>query len=131
VRLAPPLLLALVLLAACGGSRGPLDADLGEKLARQADAVAAAGDPCAARTHARILQRQAIAATNAGRIPAEVQEVLLSRANELVDELELRCLPTPAKAAAPPPTPQPSFGPGNGKGKDKGKKGRWPWWWHR
>jgi hypothetical protein len=105
VRTAPILLLCTLALAGCGGSRGPsIDAGLAEKLARQADAVVQATDPCAARTHARILQRQAVAAINAGRIPASFQEPLLARANALADELALRCLPVPAAStpAAPP-----------------------------
>lgn len=109
MRILPLLLLCVLALSACGGSGGPsIDKDVATTLARQADAVAVAKDPCVARDHARILQRQTIAATNAGRIPAQFQETLLARVNELVSELELRCLPVPASAQptgnpAPPP----------------------------
>jgi hypothetical protein len=100
-----PLLLCALALAGCGGRGGPaIDRDVATKLARQADAIASAQDGCARRTHARILQRQTIAAINAGRIPAAYQEALQARVNELAAELELSCLPTPAaQSEAPPP----------------------------
>jgi hypothetical protein len=115
--------LCALALAGCGGHSGPsIDAALAAKLARQADAVAAAKDACAARTHAQILQRQTIAATNAGRIPTVFQEPLLGRVNELVGELELRCLPVPAASTpAPEPPPTPVFrGPAHGHEKHHG-----------
>jgi hypothetical protein len=122
MRLGLLLALCALLLAACGGRSGPsIDAEVATKLAGQADAIATAPDPCAARTHARILQRQTIAATNAGRIPAVFQEPLLGRVNELVSELELRCLPVPAvssPAPEPPPTPVASA-PRRGHGHEK------------
>jgi hypothetical protein len=125
MRLGLLLALCTLALAGCGGRSGPsIDADLAAKLANQADAVASASDPCSARTHARILQRQTIAATNAGRIPAVFQEPLLGRVNELVSELELRCLPVPAAstpAPEPPPTPVAS-GPRRGHGHDRPKR---------
>ena len=123
MRFAPLILVCVLALAGCGGSRGPtIDATIGAKLARQADAIATAGDRCAARTHARILQRQTIAATNAGRIPTVFQEPLLGRVNELVGELELRCLPVPAASTpAPEPPPTPVFrGPARGHEKHHG-----------
>jgi hypothetical protein len=104
----PPLLLLTVLaLAACGSSGGPaIDGTVATKLARQADAVAAAGNPCTARNRARTLQAETIAAINAGRIPTAYLEPLQGRVNEIVSELELRCLPTPAPSStAPPPAP--------------------------
>jgi hypothetical protein len=128
VRLGTLLLLCALALAGCGGSRGPsIDRDLAAKLANQAEATAAAKDPCAARTHARILQRQTIAATNAGRIPTTFQEPLLARVNELVSELDVRCLPKPAAAATTPaPTPKPKS-PSVQEPKPGGGPG-WPGW---
>jgi hypothetical protein len=127
------LALCALLLAGCGGRSGPsIDADVAAKLAGQADAIATAKDSCAARTHARILQRQTIAATNAGRIPAAFQEVLLARVNEIASELELRCLPVPAVAStepAPPPVvraaPRPRPRPhGHGHGDERHGHGK-------
>jgi len=54
------------------------------------------------------LQRRTIAAINAGRIPAEVQEPLQSRVNELVAELEPECLPSVAPESPPPPPAPPT-----------------------
>jgi hypothetical protein len=130
--------LALLALAGCGDSGGPpVEQTLATKLANQADAIAKAGDACAARTHARILQRQTIAAINAGTIPPAYQETLQSRVNEIAGAYELRCLPTPAPASAestqPAAAPAPvavapvtrSRGHGHGRAKHhrKGDKG--------
>jgi hypothetical protein len=106
VRHSPALLLGVLALSACGDRGGPaIDAPLAAKLARQADAVATARQPCAARDHARTLQRQTIAAINAGRIPADYLEPLQARVNEIASELELRCLPTPPRATVVPEPP--------------------------
>ncbi len=117
------ILLACVLaLAGCGSSGGPpIDATLATKLANQADAIAAKRDPCAARTHARILQRQLIDAINAGRIPAAYLEPLQSRVNEIAAAYELRCLPTPSTESAAPPAVSVSPAAG-GYEKKHGKK---------
>jgi hypothetical protein len=137
VRPSLALVLGVLVLGGCGGSGGPaIEHDLAVELANQADAIASASGPCAARTHARILQRQTIAAVNAGRIPAAYQETLTSRVNEIVATLQLRCLPTPSPAAAASTAPLPpqvvavhppgkhgeskSHGHGKGHGKDKG-----------
>jgi cell division septation protein DedD len=104
-------LLGLAALAGCGGRSSAIDSAVADRLAGQADAIAqkaAAGDVCAARGHARILQRQTIAAINAGRIPAEYQETLQTRVTEIAAALEPRCLPSlsPApRGAELPPAP--------------------------
>jgi hypothetical protein len=87
----------LVLLAAgCGG--GPsLPHDLAAQLASRSDAVAASLEQarfCAARTDALALQARTIAAVNAGRVPADLQEELLGSVNALVDGISC----TPARA---------------------------------
>jgi hypothetical protein len=100
VRILLLILACAVVLAGCGGSSGPrIDRAVATKLARQADAIAASHDRCTARTHARILQRQTIAAINAGRIPAAYQETLQARVNEIAAGLALGCLTAPAPGA--------------------------------
>jgi hypothetical protein len=104
--------LCLPALAGCGGGSPSIDSAVADKLANQADAIAqkaAAGDPCAARNHARILQRQTIAAINAGTIPASYQETLQARVNEIDAALEPRCLPSLS------PAPQSSYQPDAGR----------------
>jgi hypothetical protein len=119
--------LGVLALAGCGG--GPaIDRAVATELARQADAVASARNACAARTQARTLQRQAIAAINAGRIPAAYQETLQARVNELAASFELRCLPTPAPATTPSASPPvvvitPSRGHDNQHGDGGGDNG--------
>jgi hypothetical protein len=121
------LLLGLLALAGCGG--GPrVDRAVADKLANQADAIAKdvrAGDRCAARGHAAILQRQTIAAINAGRVPAVYQEPLQARVNAIVDELGLACLPAAAPQQTPPPATVTTVTPDATPGKhDRG-------WWGR
>jgi hypothetical protein len=101
VRTSLALLLGLIALAGCGGGGPAIDRAIATELARQADAVASASNPCTARSRARTLQRQTIAAINAGRIPAAYQETLQARVNELAATFELRCLPAPAPATTP------------------------------
>ena len=101
-------LLALVLvlaLAACGGEKrrraeprlpAPVAADLAT-YAEDAAAFAAAGDSCAAREEAVALQRATIAAINARRVPADLQEPLQGAVNDLLQRLTC-----PAPAAQTP-----------------------------
>ena len=123
VRTSLALLLGVLVLAGCGGGGPSIDKATAVKLAREADAVAAAGNACAALPHAHALQRQAIASINTGRIPAVYQEPLQARVNEIAATLELRCLPTPtaptAASTVPPPAVVVPQGKGGGKGHDK------------
>lgn len=107
MRLSASLLLGVLALAACGGDGGgpPIDRAVATRLARAADAVAAAGDPCTARDRAVALQTRTIAAINAGRIPDAYLEPLLGRVNEIVGELQVRCLPQPAPPTGRPDNP--------------------------
>ena len=100
--------LALALaLAGCGESRrraeprlpAPVAADLAT-YAEDAAAFAAAGDPCAAREQAVALQRATIAAINAHRVPAELQEPLQGAVNDLLHRLTC---PPPAAGASQEP----------------------------
>jgi hypothetical protein len=108
MRLPVALLLGVLALAACGGSGGPaIDRAVALKLAAGADRIAAATGPCAARDRAVTLQRQTIAAINAGRIPDAYLEVIQSRVNEIVTELRVRCLPALApRSTEPAPSPE-------------------------
>jgi hypothetical protein len=84
--------------------------------AGQADAVAAAlaaGDGCTARTRARRLQSEVVAAVNAHRVPARLLEPLSSGVNGLASRIV--CVPPPA-----PPAP----GEGHGRGHGQGKHGK-------
>lgn len=118
-------------LAGCGGGGKPaIEPGVAQRLARQADAVAAsaaAGKACAAARHATALQTATTRAINAHAIPPRYQETLLARATELVSELQVACLPSPA-AAAPSPQPEepgPASAPpgkGHGHGHGHGEK---------
>jgi hypothetical protein len=79
-------------------------------LASRSDEVAqalAAGDPCHALSLAEQLQKETVAAINAGRVPAPFQEHLGSTVGDLV--ARIRCVP-PAEGAHD-----------NGKHRGKGK----------
>jgi hypothetical protein len=140
---------AVLALAGCGGAEPQLPRATAGPLAKQADAIAArlaAGDACGARDHALAFQRRTIGAINAGAVPAELQEPLQERANELVSELEPECLPSvapestqqpqpPAVSSSQPAAPRkkakqhghekqppPEHGHGHGQGHEKGHK---------
>lgn len=112
-------LLALILVLALAGCGGPgrraeprLPAPVAANLATYAEdaaAFAAAGDPCAAREQAVALQRATIAAINAHRVPAELQEPLQGAVNDLLRRL-----------TCPPPTAQTPKGKAK-KGKEEGE----------
>ena len=112
-------------LAGCGSGAGRhtappprLPRALAAALAARSDAVAQAldaGDSCGALSLAQDLQRQTIAAINAGRVSGPLQEPLQGAANLLVGRI--RCTP-----AAPAPG---KYGdhPGKSKGREKHEKG--------
>jgi hypothetical protein len=65
------------------------------------------------------LQRRTVAAINAGRVPAELQEQLSGAVNDLASRVT--CVPPrPAPAPAPAATPQHEHGHEHGHGKHKG-----------
>jgi hypothetical protein len=84
------LLLGVLVLAGCGGEAkqgdGPkLPRALGQAWERQADDAADAlgdGDQCLAQRRLRRLQADVIAAINAKRVPAALQEELLGTVND-------------------------------------------------
>jgi hypothetical protein len=117
-------LIALALAAATVGGCGDaarhttpppapkLSSALAEQLAAQSDDVAAkldAGDGCGALAAAQELQRRTIAAINADRVPAALQEPLSAAANDL---------PARIHCAPPPPVDEKHHGKGHkGHGK--------------
>jgi hypothetical protein len=125
-------LLILVALVGCGGSGGggddatattrpTLEAATADRLVARSDTIAlklAAGDECGAAHEADALAADAIAAVNAGEIPAVFQEELVARTQELVNAVN-----------CPPPVVQPEpqadddeDDDGSGRGKKKGHK---------
>ena len=92
----------LVLLACgCGGEERGLPTELATQLAARGDSTAArleSGDACAAREDATALQKQAIRAINAGRVPPDLQEELLGLANALLEDIS--CTPPEADRGA-------------------------------
>jgi hypothetical protein len=136
VRTSLTVLLGVLALAGCGGDSGgpPIDGAVAAKLAKAADGIAASiGRPCGARDRALVLQTRTIAAINAGRIPAAYLEPLQARVNEIVGELQVRCLPAPSPASTQPayvpPTPTPTVRSGKSRKdkhdkRDHGRKGR-------
>jgi hypothetical protein len=105
-----------------------LPAPLAAELAARADAVASkldAGDSCGARAQAEALQADAIAAVNAGRVPAAYQEELGAAVSSLVASIE--CTP-PSVADNQQEEDEDAAdqrangnGKAHGKGEDKGK----------
>jgi hypothetical protein len=101
-------LAAAVVLGGCGSGDHRavpppprLPEDVAARLASQSDRVAerlAANDGCGAMDAARRLRSDAVAAINAGRVPARFQESLAAAANDL--PLRIHCAPRAAPATA-------------------------------
>jgi hypothetical protein len=100
-------LFVVLALAGCGGApdesapEPTLPAPVAVVLAERADGVAdllAAGDTCAAAAEADDLLDETIRAVRAGDIPPELQEELVTGANELVHRIEC----TPAQTESEP-----------------------------
>jgi lysozyme family protein len=118
-------LAAALCLAGCGSGaerhaapQPRLQRQLAAALAERSDGVAqalAAGRSCEALRLAEELQRQMIAAINAGRVPAPLQEPLQDRVNDLARRIQC--------TATPPPADEHGKGKGEGKGKKKHGKG--------
>ena len=98
-------LAAVLCLAGCGGGserraapQPSLRQPVAAALASHSDEVAralTAGDPCLARSLAQQLQRETIAAINAGRIPGAFQEQLGSTVADMVSRIQ--CVPVEKK----------------------------------
>ena len=90
-----------LLAAGCGGGEPGLSSELAEQLAARSDTAVAqleAGEFCAARAEATELQNETIAAINAGDVPADLQEELLSSVNALLESVS--CTPPRANEGA-------------------------------
>ncbi|HET7127567.1 MAG TPA: hypothetical protein VFJ93_00650 [Gaiellaceae bacterium] len=104
--------------AGCGSSGGPtLERADGAALIALAHRIASEG-ACAQTHDIPRLRTQAIALVNAGKVPGELQEPLMSAVGALAAEQPL-CLPTVTTA-----TPSPSPPPGPKKHRDHGKHGK-------
>jgi hypothetical protein len=92
----------VLLAAGCGGGEEPtLPSELAVQLGARSQAAAAhveAGEFCAAREDATVLQSRTIAAINAGQVPAELQEELLGSVNALAEAIS--CTPPAADDSA-------------------------------
>jgi hypothetical protein len=95
---------AVLALAACGGGDARpeepgLPPGVAERLAAQSEAIADkldAGDTCAAAQEADVLQDEAQAAVDAGRVPPAFQNELMSTVDELVNTVNCPQPPPPA-----------------------------------
>lgn len=104
--------------AGCGGgdeapAKPTLNPAVASRLASASDAIAESldqGDVCAAAGQADDLKHAVVTAINAGEVPQAFQEELMSRANELVDEIN-----------CPPPEEEEDEDDNKGKDKDKDK----------
>jgi hypothetical protein len=96
---------AALCLAGCGGGgehraapQPKLPAPIARDLAARSDRVAAAlaeDNSCRALAEANALQRETVAAINARRVPAALQEDLSGTVNDLVRRIE--CVPPPVE----------------------------------
>lgn len=127
-------LVALVLVAGCGGSRQRAEAPtpprlphaLAQSWSRQASAIAAslaASDGCRAEQQAGRLRAEVIAAINARRVPQPLLEPLTSAVNALPERITCTppSSPKPQKPPKPPKRPKPGkHGHGHGHGDQQG-----------
>jgi hypothetical protein len=126
-------LLILLALAGCGGGGGGGNDDAtattrptlatatADRLVARSDTIAlklAAGDECGAAHEADALAADAIAAVNAGEIPAVYQEELVARTQELVNAVNC----PPPVAQPEPQADEDEDDDGSGRGKKKGRK---------
>lgn len=118
------LLLAALILAACGGGTGDpapeprLDPALARSLAERTEAAAArleAGDACGAEQQVAELRTEVERETEAGRIPAALRAPLRRSLDRI--EAGIECVP------APPPPPPKAERKGKKKKDKQGKHG--------
>jgi hypothetical protein len=121
-------LFVVLALAGCGGApeesapEPTLPAPVAVGLAERADGVAdllAAGDTCAAAAEADELLDETIRAVRAGDVPPELQEELVTGANELVHRIEC----TPAQTETEPDDDDDDDGEGDDDDGNRGNGG--------
>ena len=78
-----------------------------------------AGDVCSAAVRADELLDETLRSINAGQVPAELQEPLTARANELVNDVNC---PPPVETETTETDTEGDEDEGEGRGKKKGKK---------
>lgn len=101
-----------MLLAGCGGGGPHLARRDAAPLIKLADRIPREA-PCAQARDIRALRAGALTLVNARRVPAALQEPLISGVNSLVEPL---CLPAVPTGALPPYTVTPGHGNGYGEG---------------
>jgi hypothetical protein len=113
----------MVTLSACGGaskhtppSPPKLPHALGQRLAREAEGVAAASDPCRALETAKQLQIEIEYAIR--DIPAGLRQPLSESAKRLVLRIQPQCVPS----TKPAEEDHPAKGHGHGRGHEKHKQ---------
>jgi hypothetical protein len=111
-------------LAGCGGSTSPPTLSKIDAAPLIALAGRIAGeDKCGQARDIPRLTRQTIALVNSGRVPAGLQEQLVSGVNDLAAQAPA-CVRTVPPAATPPaPAPAPPKHPGKAKGHGKHDRG--------
>lgn len=122
------LLVLLWACSACGGHQAApptlarADAQPLAALARQ---IAGETDPCAQQRDIRTLQQRTIALVSAGRVPAGLQDTLVSGVNALASDTRpcVPAVPATTTASTPPPAPPPEHGRGHEKHHDHGHHG--------
>jgi hypothetical protein len=108
------------IVAGCGSTKGAkLEHADGAALIALSHRIAGEG-PCAQARDIPRLRTKAIALVNAGKVPAELQEPLMSAVGALGAEQPL-CLPT-VTTAKPSPPPKPGRHRDHGKHRKHGKK---------
>ena len=108
-----------MLLAGCGGGAPKLASGDAGRLIALAQRVPGEG-ACAQARDIRALRRRAIQLVNAGRVPAALQEPLMSGVTALAAQTPV-CLPEVPASATTPPSPRPAPTPPGPRDRGKGK----------
>jgi hypothetical protein len=121
----PAIVLACLLLAACGGTakQASIRQPAADLLANESDGVAAAlrvGNACLAATRARALRSQVAAAIAAGSIPKPLAADARAASTRLVSQISCVPPPSPPPSATPPAAVTPTCTDVHDRGKKHG-----------